>query len=77
MLNLDQNGEFFSNKKKVTGFDMQDLLIEATKRQKFLYTWSRKNDLVLGGIETFVVLSLDPPAFEPSLQYSVLHDPAA
>jgi hypothetical protein len=70
-------GEVQRRREEVSETIFEYLKIKAKGDQKFLYTWSRKNDLVLGGKETFLVLSKDPPAFEPSLQYSVLHDPTA
>lgn len=77
MLNLDSDGEGFWERKKVSNHDLMDLKVHAQKEQMFCFTWTRKNDLVPGGLETFLVLSKEPPAFEPSLQYEVLHDPTA
>ena len=70
-------GEIQVRRKEVSETLFEYFKIKAKGEQKFLYIWSRKNDIVLGGMETFLVLSSEPPAFEPSLQYSVLHDPTA
>lgn len=53
------------------------LMSKAKTETKFLYKWTRQGDSVSPNPETFVVLSSEPPAFEPSLQYSILYDPTA
>lgn len=71
------SGEVQLRRKEISETMFEYLKIKAKGEQKFLYIWSRKNDCVLGGLETFLVLSNEPPAFEPSLQYEVLNDPTA
>lgn len=77
MLSLDQDGEGQWCRKDLSLTDLRDLGEQARKNQKFLYSWSRKGVSGWTKPETFLVLSSEPPAFEPSLQYSVLHDPTA
>ena len=77
MLKLDSDGEGQWERRRISVQQLWWTQDHAKEKQMFCFTWTRKNDLVPGGLETFLVLSKEPPAYEPSLQYSVLHDPTA
>jgi hypothetical protein len=77
MLKLDSDGEGQWERRKISVQQLWWVRDYAKEKQMFCYTWARKNNLFPEGKETFLVLSKNPPQFEPSLQYEVLHDPTA
>ena len=73
-LEPDSDGEGQWERKKMSVQQLWWARDYAKEKQIFCYTWTRNTP---EGTERFLVLSEEPPPFEPSLQYEILHDPTA